>query len=258
VGTCARKTFVAQTYLPSAAETQRTPAHGEEEETPVLDPNLTSANFAVYVNALEKLRVTLDGGQRLALDTETFVFVLRPFFWHIHELGFQDVYDESRSVFAILGKHRNAIDPYDYRGLTSFIRGYVNDGSYDGSGFVYVAGSVEVAAVVALENAARALEGVGAPSEEVAALTAYARLLQRMEGSHHTCYWVLRHIGVDHIKELFGLTVTLAPVYQSYILHALDEFVGNKDVADFYERYIAQSAGILRSEAQRYLRTVAA
>jgi hypothetical protein len=224
----------------------------------VLDPNLTSAHFAVYVNALEKLRITLDGGERLTLDPKSFLFVLRPYFWHLHELGFQDLYDLAHDSFGVLAKYRKAIDPYDYRGLSQFLRSYVNDGNYDGTGFVYVAGSVEMAAFIAIDHAARALEAAGAQADEVGKLTALGRLLQRLEGSHHTSYWILRHIAVDHVESLFDFTVTLAPVYQSYVLHALDEFVGNKEVALFYERFIAQSSGVLRSEAERYLRAVAA
>ena len=58
-------------------------------------------------------------------------------------------------------------------------------------------------------------------------------------------------------QALYNEPVTLAPIYQCFVLHALDAFPGDARVIGFYERFLAQVKDEeLRREAEAYLARV--
>ena len=120
--------------------------------------SLRAPELATYLSALESLS---------SVDKEDFIFVLRPYMWHVHQVAFQDVYDLSVEVFQLLKQNKATLPPAEYKSITTFIKGFVNAGDYDGSGFVVVMGALETAAIVGvIRFYQRYLEQVSVPSLE--------------------------------------------------------------------------------------------
>lgn len=204
--------------------------------------SLRAPDLASYLTAL---------GNLSTVDKDDFVFVLRPYMWHVHEVAFQDVYDLSVEVFQLLKQNKATLPPAEYKSITTFIKGFVNAGNYDGSGFVVVMGALETAAIVDVRTLKKAL------SSEI--LDRYETMLKQLMKAQHSAYHLLRTIGADHLDLLFDFTITLAPVYQEFILHALDAFPKNAGVIRFYQRYLEQvSVPSLEKQAREYLSAVAA
>ena len=77
--------------------------------------------------------------------------------------------------------------------------------------------------------------------------------MRELYSSKHIAYWVLRHIGDRQLAHLEGLLPALPPSDQTYVLHAMDQFLSNPEVVAFYRRFIdATPHELLRNAAKKY------
>jgi hypothetical protein len=137
----------------------------------------------------------------------------------------------------LLMKHEKRLEPDVMNGLATYAAGCLN-GRYDPSGFTYVAGSLEMAALVDAQTIEKALKRDF--PEDASAFKRYADWMKEIEGGRHVSYWVLRRIGnrPELQKRLLYTTLQLEPMFKSFVLHALDEFVGDAGIIGFYKDYI--------------------
>ncbi len=214
---------------------------------------LKSNIFSVYHSALKAIR----GNTHVlaTLDSEDFEYICRAF--ELFRYGFDDIIEVKRKALAKLDEHMEDIENKDlHKGLRKYISGYLRR-AHDPSGFVYVAGSVKIAAKIDLEKIIELLEGK-AP-ESVNILGEYLALLKKMEGASHDAYYILREVGDKFLPNLEQCIYQQVPANQDLILHSLDGFKGNKGVIDFYKGYIEKVKNDwLRDEAENYLELVTA
>ena len=199
---------------------------------------LKSNRLDEYLQALGLLRSALDAGMEIEIDQESFQYICA--IYELYKFNHTDLRALQAEVMDLLVKHQERIlSEYelalDANGLGTYTLGHM-EGRYDPSGFFLVMGSLEIGALVCANNIVEAL-GADYP-EDAEVFRRYSGMLESIEGGCHTAYWILRHIANRHLEVLKVIFYPLEPVFKSYILHALDEFVGDPGVIDFYKAYI--------------------
>jgi hypothetical protein len=217
-------------------------AQGARARKPVARPTkadwktgLRSTRYATFLKALEDLREKLDDGEAAEVDVGDLVLICRPY--EFYKYRTEDLHPAHKQVMELMMKHQKRLDPRVMNGLATYAVGCLN-GRYDPSGFTYVAGSLEMAALVEAQTIEEALKHDF--PEDAAVFARYAGWMKEVEGSRHVSYWILRKIGKrpELHKRLLYTTLQLEPMFKSFVLHALDEFVGDPGVIGFYKDYI--------------------
>jgi hypothetical protein len=227
--------------------------HHSMKDTEVETPTqaLLGGSFADWLEAVKDLEAG-------ALDEPAFLGMLRPYYWFVHQPGFQDLYDACARASDILKARKDDLDDgYNYPGLLTFLVGYTENESLDSTGWIFMGGSAEIAASVGAGELASKLEELNAPAEEIAALQAVKTTMKRIEGGKHTAYNNLREIGDKHLDPMNAIIDTLHPSAQSFILHAMNGFKGDPAVIAFYEGFLERNADTpLKDEVAEYLASV--
>lgn len=227
----------------------------------VLD-RLRSASLAEWAGAAAALRARLAGRDGAPLGDDDFFMLLRPYLWYVHDVSFQDLADACADALGVLNARRDTLlrtpeIERDFLGLGLFLSAYLEEGNVDASGFVALVGSAEIAAAVSASSLAGYLDRTDEPLA-AASLRSLASILQTLEGAKHSAYWCIRAVGDRFVGQL-DLIHTLHPADQGFLLHALDGFAGNDDVARFYDDFIRVTPdAVLRAEAEQFRERVRA
>lgn len=224
---------------------------------------LYTTSFAQYEKALTLIREVLDKGEKPEISKEDFLMLLRPYYWYVHNPGFQDVIDTCEKFMETLKQNKdvlleetNPITGNDFLAVGTFLANYLDVGKYDTSGWKMLFASPEIGSAVIAEKFAKKLGELNKTDEEIQAMNNLAVLMKDIEGTKHVAYWCLRHIGADFLEQL-EIVHSFPPNDQTYILHALDAFPGNKDVIKFYKGFIEKTSyDYLKKEAGKYLGNV--
>jgi len=226
---------------------------------------LGTTSFADYTETLASLKsfdawpekIGPSGRGRTTFVVADLLLLLRPYYWYVSSPGFQDLMDAATTAHAALVKNAKLLrEELSVSGLPQFLEGYVNHESLDGTGWAFLACSPELAAALDAEACERRLKRARKP-KDAKALGDLAHVLKAVEGAKHQTYWALRVVGASFLDQLEGLIHKLAPGDQGFVLHALDEFVKNKQVIAFYKRFIAETTyDTLKEEAAGYLERV--
>lgn len=235
---------------------------------------LSSNSFKLYSSTLEKIRDTLDEGKTIEIDEESFRKICG--IYHLYTWSHDDIVELQKQVLDLLMKHKTVLmndDEYKHalKGIATYTLGHL-DGRYDPSGFFtyvtmgFLGASLEMCARIEVEKIEEFLQNDFPVDANI--FKKYKELLDLIEESCHLSYWILRHIGNKYLETLLYITVQIEPIFKSFVLHALDEFVGDEDVINFYKRYIDffedvknasdkevvhQECDALIKEAQEYL-----
>jgi hypothetical protein len=243
-----------------------------------LKQKLTSNQFKAYLQALKEIRKKLDKGEKLNIDDQLFEHICKIYFFY--KTGpYDDLSKLQKEFMDILYKRTEYFTKYikdktisrdTLTGPGTYTEGCLV-GQYDESGFQLSFGnySLEICASAEIKKLVKILEKDFPEDAEL--FREYANLLKSIEGAYHTVYWILRHIANQHIKKLKVILLLSEPIFKSYILHAMDAFVGDPGIINLYKEYIALFAKIkaksdkahtikecdaLIAEAQKYLSTV--
>ncbi|MCP4213136.1 MAG: hypothetical protein GY765_00700 [bacterium] len=214
---------------------------------------LKSSYFEDYFSALKAIRNSKE--LQAALNSEHIKCICRSFELYRH--GYEDVLEMKKRVLVALNRHIDNDKVKDkslFRGIKRYAEGYLRR-QYDSSGFIYVAGSIKIAAKIDLDKILEVLEA-DVP-EDAVILMDYKKMLRRMESSSHNSYYILREVGNRFLGDLEPIIHSLAPASQDTILHALENFAGDKQVIVFYKKYMKKAAfEWLKDEAENYLNIV--
>jgi hypothetical protein len=230
----------------------------------LIDPMVT-LSFKDYNQALLELRSWLDSGNiPEKLEDADFFFILRPYCWFLHDPGFQDVLNICETALQemidnkeVLWEETNPLLGNKFMGIATFLATYVEYGDYNPSEWRMMFASPEVNVNVTAKEYAEKLKESNASASAV--FTELSELFFEIEGAKHVSYWILRRIAVDYIDFIESLIHTLPGADQAYILHAMDEQLGNESVISFYKRFIQNtSSEFLKEETIKYLAQVEA
>jgi hypothetical protein len=204
---------------------------------------LKSSKFDEYLSTLQDFKRNIE-----EVCEDDVICMMRVYYWHDIDSGFQDIYDHCVDVMKALSTVRLDIDESDFDTLGKYLSVYVLKGDYWGS---------EAAASLATQSIIEKLKQVGTKSKEIPVFQEFLRIIKKLEEAQYLCYDILSKIADKHLDTVYDLTVTLAPVYQSFIIHSLEVFEKNPDVIKFYERYISETENKeLKEEAEKYLARV--
>ncbi|MCP5045991.1 MAG: hypothetical protein GY940_02395 [bacterium] len=211
---------------------------------------LKSSDFGEYFAALKEIRG--DTNHFAAIDEEKIKYICRAF--ELYRYGYEDILAIKKKALQVLNRHMSndrIKDKSLLRGIKRYASGYLRH-EYDSSGFIYVAGSIKIAAKIDLDKILEILE-TDAP-DDAEMLHQYKKFLRHMESSSHQAYHILREVGNKFTDYLGSIIHQLTPTSQDTILHALENFPRNKTVITFYEDYMEKAAfEWLKDEAEDYL-----
>ena len=211
---------------------------------------LKSSNFSEFYTALKTIRS--DSKLLAAIDEENIKCICRAFELYRH--GYEDIKAIKKEALEIINRHmaeEHIQDKSLLRGIKRYAAGYLRH-EYDSSGFIYVAGSIKIAAKIDLDKILELLQADDPQDAEK--LLQYKKFLRNMESSSHVAYHVLREVGNKFTAYLSTIIHQLAPTSQDTVLHALENFPGDKKVIAFYEEYSEKAAfEWLKDEAEDYL-----
>ena len=220
---------------------------------------LITISFEDYQVALKEIRTALDKGQKAEkLEDAEFFFLLRPYCWFMHEPGFQDIMDICEDALQtmmdnkdLLMEETNLLMGNEFMSVGTFLATYVDEGSYNPSGWKLRYASPEVAVQATAQKYRDKLQEDPEAAEKMNRL---ANLFSNIEGGKHQSYYILRNVGADYVSFLGTIIHQFPANDQTFILHALDAFPNNEEVIGFFNRYIEQTASDhLRETAQKYL-----
>ncbi len=194
---------------------------------------LKSESFKEYVDTLNTIRDSLDEAKDVEIETEDFRQICG--IYHLYTWKHKDIIEVQENIMDLLMKHKERIDVDSIAALGTYTLGYL-DGKYDPSGFRYLFASCEMGALVECEKIEEILRQDFPEDADV--FKKYRDILETIEGACHIAYWILRKIANQHLKTLYYITLQIEPIFKSYVLHALDEFVGDEKVIKFYNDYI--------------------
>lgn len=226
---------------------------------------LETRSFAQFVKGLSEVRTTLEKKKERTVTSEEFLAVLRPYFWYLHDPGFQDLYDAAFGAMEVLQKHRDILLTEtlplignDFLALATLLGHYCDDGRRNTSGFASLFASAEISAMLIAQKFAEQLAAANAPPEHVQALERIGGLLQAIEGTRHDAYYCLRVVGSAHLEQLAEVIHAVDGDAQGFVLHALDAFKGDAKVVRFYDDYTEKvRSGDLPDEAKQALIDIA-
>lgn len=232
---------------------------------------LYTNDFKLYIQTLQQLRTTLKESNNLSevvnqITEEDFFYMLRPYYWFMHNPGFQDIYDTFDKALLALENHKDFFENHkdsflkeDFMNVAVFGAVYLEKGTMQPSYWksFFRAASIEICASIKAGELAEKFKELNATQEDIDALYNLKNLLSQISGSKHVSYKCLRSIGVYFLPALKKYIIAFTGDDQSFILHALDEFKGNNDVIEFYKEYIEKTPSeSLKEEAQKYLSRV--
>lgn len=224
---------------------------------------LKTTDFDAYETALNQLRHSL--GEDLQLQTineEDFFFVLRPYFWFLHNPGFQQVMTSCEEALAILQQYTDTLQEEDnpmlgneYFAVVNFLGQYVQNETFDPSGWKMLFASPEIATLTSAEKYAEQLQEK-AP-EGAKKLESLVDIMRRIEGTKHTAYYCLRQLGIHFTPFLQTLIHKLSTGDQGYILHAMDAFPEDPRAIEFLQTFLDTTPHeALKEQAQKSLEAV--
>ncbi|MES2644468.1 MAG: hypothetical protein V4850_33585 [Myxococcota bacterium] len=155
--------------------------------------------------------------------------------WYVETAGFDDLLVGARACLDRYVKHKLTLPLDDLQGSIQFLIG-VLDGRRDASGFLFLGSGLTLAVSIELAEVAELLRE--AHPDDVGPLDALSGQLDALEGIHHGVYHRLRTIGAQHLVTIEESLSRMTPTNADMVLHALDSFVGNAEVAALYERMI--------------------
>ena len=214
---------------------------------------LNSPSFEQYSEALDELRAAGDEAQN-APEADHVERICLVFEMYRAPEAFEDVHLLTKRVLDVLNKHEALLQGTQIEGVRTFAAGFLQR-RYDGSGFLYVGGSVEMAAYVYLEQI---VDRLAEPHPgEAEALARYRKLMRQVEGTHHVAYWILREIGARFLEVLDVVARRVDPQAQDMIFHALDGNLGDQKVIDFYKAHFQRvEQGWLKESIEEYLQHI--
>lgn len=217
---------------------------------------LASDRFEEWHNATKSIRAALEADRgREDLSQADFALLLRAFTWFQGERPFVDLRAACEQALTILDEHRNKFGD-EFQGLARFLVGYVENNALDVSGWNILASSPELAASLDVRKLSEKLQERQSPMPEILALNDLARQFKVLDGAKQDVAGCLRKIGDRFLQEL-GIIHTFDPRVQGVILHALNEFQGNAEVAQFFETFLEKTEDEdLRAEARQHLEKI--
>ncbi len=224
---------------------------------------LKTVDFQAYHKALSAIRNQLDAGAEVEdLDDADIFFLLRPYCWFLHNPGFQDIMDSCEDAMQVLQAHTqelmeesNPIMGNEFLAVAKFLASYIDKGTFDPTEWRMLFASPEVATSTTAKKYAEQLQSID--SEASASMIQLQKTMQEIEGAKHSTYWILRHLGADYSSFLTQMIHSFPSGDQSYILHAMDAFVGDERAIAFYEHFIEKTKyEQLKEEAQGYLERI--
>lgn len=230
-----------------------------------MDENISGLQtklFSEYVENINELRKRLESGEEIKFSDEEFMFVMRPYYWFLHNPGFQDLVDLCDVVANLLMNHEEAIlqsnvlSKSDLNGLIKFLVMYSAKGMYDTSNWMIFA-SPEIAVFTDLERIIEVLKKSDTNDKELEKMQELSDVMKQIEGAKHTSYYCLRIIGASNVKNILKIFDKLSLEHKGYVLHALDGAKGNEEVIKLYEDFISTTTSKnLKAETEKYLERV--
>jgi hypothetical protein len=193
-----------------------------------MNEKLVSSQFPEFLEGMKEFFGSFPASTGTKPDDADFILSLRPFYWYLHNPGFQDIHDQSRLVLELLSKYESQIDEYDYQSLVRFFENYLSDGNLAGS---------EIGVTTSLKSLLEKMNDT--PDRDI--IENYLRILDSIISAKYLCYDNLREMGNLYTNSLADLTITLTSADADFILHALDGFTGDEKVIGFYEKVIAET-----------------
>lgn len=208
--------------------------------------------FSEYQKALDEVRKEVEDG-KLDVDQDDFENIIKIYEWYKYD--FSDIKDLTNKVKDIVEKNTskmNEAEKKQYEGLIKYLKETLHH-HYDGSGFPISMGNLETSALAALDKLIANMDK--SYKDQLQTLDDYKKLLKRIEGCYHLSYRILKKIGNKYLDRISSFISSVPDTMQSYILHSLEEFKKDPNVADFFNSYLKKISH-LKEEAENFLKNL--